>query len=270
MTKRGVSMKCDRSGFTLIELLLVIAIIAILISLLAPSIGSALEKAREVQCKNNLRNIGGAMMAYAADHEGRLPGSVGSGTGNRDWQRSFMGKEVLTEEGKRMISGEWKTARQQNGTLAEYISVDPDSISHIYRCPSHPKGVLGSGEGSNGMFDYAMIKCFGGAKSSAIPRKCVIYGGEFDEQNMMTPLVVEEDPVHVLNTSSIEPGHSNIDRTGRWHRGGRGFYVALDGSVHEVSSQSLGPRTTDWEVKVGDKWCHLGPTGVPWGRLPWN
>lgn len=59
-----------RKLFTLVELLIVIAIIAILASLLFPALKSARGKAQEIACMNNLKQIYGYTQLYANDYDG--------------------------------------------------------------------------------------------------------------------------------------------------------------------------------------------------------
>jgi len=62
----------QQSGFTLVELLVVISIIALLISILLPSLRSAREQAKLVKCMAHQRGMAQAGMSFATDNNGRF------------------------------------------------------------------------------------------------------------------------------------------------------------------------------------------------------
>lgn len=62
-----------RRGFTLVELLVVVGIIAVLISLLLPSLGKARAQAQRTACLSNLRQVHQAFVLYALQHRDQVP-----------------------------------------------------------------------------------------------------------------------------------------------------------------------------------------------------
>ena len=68
-TKRSRSGR----GFTLVELLVVIGIIALLISILLPTLGKAREAAKVAQCLSNIRQMGMAFQMYANEYKDSVP-----------------------------------------------------------------------------------------------------------------------------------------------------------------------------------------------------
>ena len=63
----------NRKGFTLVKLLVVIGIIAILMSILLPSLGRARAAANSIKCANNLRSVGQGLLIYINENHGTLP-----------------------------------------------------------------------------------------------------------------------------------------------------------------------------------------------------
>jgi prepilin-type N-terminal cleavage/methylation domain-containing protein len=62
-----------RRGFTLIELLVVIGIIAVLISILLPTLRGVRRQANLVQCSSNMKQVTTALLMYIQDNKGKHP-----------------------------------------------------------------------------------------------------------------------------------------------------------------------------------------------------
>ncbi len=66
-------IKSTQQAFTLIEMLVVISIIAVLLAMLLPTLGSARDSIRTVQCLSNLRQISVLFQTYTDESNGYLP-----------------------------------------------------------------------------------------------------------------------------------------------------------------------------------------------------
>ena len=109
------------AGFTLVELLVVIGIIALLISVLLPSLSKAREQAKQTACQSQLRQLGLGLTIYSQANKGFIPAWSG-------WQTVDGEGETLGSAGDEPGDG-WT---QQ---LARSF-VKPDS--KVYNCPSFP------------------------------------------------------------------------------------------------------------------------------------
>ena len=99
-------------GFTLIEILVVIAIIAILASLLLPALAKTTAKAKQTRCINNLRSLGSGFASYQGDNQMRFPSVADTveinpqASGPADWMTAiekyvpYDKKVYLCEENK--------------------------------------------------------------------------------------------------------------------------------------------------------------------------
>ncbi len=74
MNRSSFTLNRYKNGFTLVELLVVISIIALLISILLPVLGSARKSAVALKCMNNVRQTNMALYQYHMDSKDKIAG----------------------------------------------------------------------------------------------------------------------------------------------------------------------------------------------------
>ena len=119
-------------GFTLIELLVVVSIIAVLVSILMPSLSRARQQARMVLCMSNLKQWSAIFSFYLADHEDSfMPGITSTGV----WVEPL--RYYYRDGGEEMRVCPTATKNQDEGGNGWFIAWDvvilPGVTDEVYR-----------------------------------------------------------------------------------------------------------------------------------------
>ncbi len=78
---KSTSRHFTSKGFTLVALLVIVAVLAILAAILLPALAKARQKARRINCVNNLKQDGLAFRIWEGDHNDQLPMNVPAAIG---------------------------------------------------------------------------------------------------------------------------------------------------------------------------------------------
>lgn len=173
MNRRIVLSFQKENGFTLIELLVVIAIIAVLAAILLPVISRTKQKAQQIQCVNNLRQLGLGIQNFVAVNHSYPSIFAGTNTDNPGaWMLQLQrgGFDISTPKPNFLENGVWRcpSARWGAGWSAKVI---PTSYGY------NAYGVMKVGNHTNalGLHGYLLSRL---QLFAPIPEQEVLYPSE--------------------------------------------------------------------------------------------
>jgi prepilin-type N-terminal cleavage/methylation domain-containing protein/prepilin-type processing-associated H-X9-DG protein len=207
------------SGFTLIELLVVIAIIAILAAILFPVFAKAREKARQITCLSNEKQLGLAFMQYTQDYDELLPAE------------------------------HWGQPQGWGGEIYSYVK-----STGAFHCPDDPTQAITSKAGVAVPVSFSMNYAFSNEPNSAgyplsgfnAPASTIVLSESTGSAVVVT--LVDEgtnnyttDPYGTYGTHWLSCAADGMDTNGYWGGGGANYATGLIGGINNKYSTADGP-----------------------------
>lgn len=242
------STRYFRRAFTLIELLVVVAIIALLIAILLPSLAKAREMTKRTTCAANLKAQGTSCAIYAASFNDLLPndGSTAAGIGWLWDEYDFWGDQLLQ-------------VNPANFTNGNSNSMTNMSLRKLFYCPSN------TGQNVDGLWTYNSVRVMGYAY--------------FNDRSGMTDLIsfnkTRPNPQSYLKKFSTTPRSSTTELAfdAIIQSGDGGSYTSVKGgfAVPHTTSHISGSTPTGQNVMSCDahvEWRTFKEVNAVWAIVP--
>lgn len=160
----------SRRAFTLVELAVVLSVTGLLAALAFPVFRHSLDKAAATRCLSNLRQIGVALNAYAADHEQQLPD---------------------------LAAG--RRSRAEDVPVLDTVLLPYTGGGDVFRCPSDT-GKFFEQTGTSYFWNYLPVLREDGSKNLRLPSLEFALTGTSDPSKI--PLVLDKEAFHAGGTQS--------------------------------------------------------------------
>ena len=212
-----------KRGFTLIELLVVIAIISIIAAILLPVFAQAREKARQIVCASNSRQLGMAFLQYFEDNDDIMPSTAAGGDDGVGATGGWMYYSVYT------VDGSGSVFDPSRGSIYPYVN-----SKAIYVCTD-------DGNAQKTGDSYAYNSCLTSPSAQVFASGGYLWPGKalsIVPSPSSTLLLAEEGKSGFLFTATTNDGLFNMDSSPgydyqaytRRHSGGSEV-LFLDGHV---------------------------------------
>lgn len=211
------------AGFTLLELLTVLAVISILAALLIPGAKAMTERSKSVKCQNNLRQIGAALISYAADNNQTLPANQAWASQDNAW---------------------WCWELNPYLGVAEGTTFNP-----AYLCPSSPYSDRPGDHSWNMSYAYSLSEAANGLRMPAIvrPSNFFLCGDTTQQTGARSAGHILQYPQNQIVTPVAFDNDTNGTQWGwvRFRHSQAANMLFADGHVEAISRTSA--ESSDWK-----------------------
>jgi general secretion pathway protein G len=197
-----------RRGFTLVELLVVIGIIALLISILLPSLARAREQANSIKCASNIRELTKGFIMYANNNKGYFPAGARY-PNNLIRPEDWIWYQTVPVAGVAPSLGR-PVADLQQSAIAPYVA-KPLS-EQVLRCPTdaidahpNPGGPYETYKYSYAMNSYFEIPALGSSNPKVVMTSI---------RNPTDKIILAEEDENSINDGLFAPGSGDETTSG--------------------------------------------------------